>query len=154
MSDIRKYAALDENIVVEILDLDEAGCIRETSYHQMLVDIQDLVVTPQVGWILVGNQLTPTANHAVTLKMMIKARIKYYQDSAPELLRDLYAENTLMGLTTSQSDQMFTDYSDVLLRIREGAWPTAIYRLSQKTPQGFVTQEMLDTWSALITSRM
>ena len=33
MSEIRKYAVLDENIVVEVLDLDEAGCIREASYH-------------------------------------------------------------------------------------------------------------------------
>lgn len=49
MSEIRKYAVLDENIVVEVLDLDEASCIRKTSYHQMLVDITDLVITPQTG---------------------------------------------------------------------------------------------------------
>jgi len=154
MSDIRKYAVLDENTVIEILDLDEAGYIHEASYHQMLVDIQDLVITPQVGWTLAGNQLVPPADYVITLKMLIKARIKYFQDSAPELLRDLYAENTLLGLSTAQSDQMFSDYSDVLLRIREGAWPTAVYRLSQKTPQGFVTQEMLDSWAAMITARM
>ena len=154
MNEIRKYAVLDNNIVVEILDLDEAGCVREGSYHQMLVDVQDLVVPPQIGWILNGNKLTPPANQVVTLKLMIEAKIKYFQDSAPALLRDLYSTNTLLGLTTAQSDQMFDDYFDVLVRIREGAWPTAVYRLSQKSPSGFVTQEMLNNWSAMIVARM
>lgn len=151
---MRKYAILDNNIVTEILDLDDEGCIRESSYHQMLVDIQDLVIPPQVGWILIGNKLQPVPGMELTLKLMIEARIKYYQDSAPALLRDLYSTNTLLGLTTTQSDQMFDDYQDVLIRIREGAWPTAIYRLSQKTPSGFVTQQMLDNWSAMITARL
>ena len=57
----------------------------------MLVDITDLVVPPQIGWSLVGNKLMPPADYVVTLKMIIKSRIKYYQDQAPELLRDLYA---------------------------------------------------------------
>jgi hypothetical protein len=151
---MRKYAILDNNIVTEILDLDDAGYVHEASYHQMLVDIQDLVIPPQIGWELSGNKLVPAANQAVSLKLMIEARIKYFQDSAPALLRDLYSTNTLLGLTTAQSDQMFDDFFDVLVRIREGAWPTAIYRLSQKQPSGFVTQEMIDNWSAMITNKM
>lgn len=151
---MRKYAILDNNIVTEILDLEDEGYIHEASYHQMLIDIQDLVIPPQVGWILSGNKLIPAPGSELTLKLMIEAKIKYFQDSAPALLRDLYSTNTLLGLTTAQSDQMFDDYFDVLVRIREGAWPTAVYRLSQKAPSGFVTQEMLDNWSTMISSRM
>ncbi len=151
---MRKYAILDNNIVTEILDLEDEGYIHEASYRQMLIDIQDLVIPPQVGWILSGNKLIPAPGSELTLKLMIEAKIKYFQDSAPALLRDLYSTNTLLGLTTAQSDQMFDDYFDVLVRIREGAWPTAIYRLSQKAPSGFVTQEMIDNWSAMITNKM
>lgn len=151
---MRKYAILDNNIVTEILDLEDEGYIHKASYHQMLIDIQDLVIPPQVGWILSGNKLIPAPGSELTLKLMIEAKIKYFQDSAPALLRDLYSTNTLLGLTTAQSDQMFDDYFDVLVRIREGAWPTAIYRLSQKAPSGFVTQEMIDNWSAMITNKM
>lgn len=151
---MRKYAILDNNIVIEILDLEDEGYTHKASYHQMLVDIQDLVILPAVGWQLVGNHLAPAPGQELTLKKMIEAKIKYYQDSASELLRDLYSTNTLLGLTTAQSDQMFDDYQDVLVRIREGAWPTALYRLAQKTPQGFVTQQMLDNWSTMIQLRL
>lgn len=151
---MRKYAILDNNIVTEISDLDDAMYLHEASYHQMLIDIEDLIIPPQIGWELSGNKLVPPANQVITLKTMIEAKIKYFQDSAPALLRDLYSTNTLLGLTTAQSDQMFDDYMDVLMRIREGAWPTAVYRLNQKSPAGFVTQEMLDNWKSLLISRM
>lgn len=151
---MRKYAILDNNIVTEILDLDDEECIRKSSSHQMLVDVQDLIIPPQIGWMLSGNTLIPPPNQVVDLKELVKARIKFYQDSAGELLRELYATNTLLGLTVTQSDQMFEDYSDVLMRIREGAWPTAVYRLSIKEPSGFVTQQMLTNWSNLIQSRI
>lgn len=151
---MRKYAILDNNTVTEILDLDDEGCRREATYHSVVVDIQDFIVQPQLGWILNGNQLIPPPSQAVNLKELVKARIKLYQDSAPELLRDFYATNTLLGLTVQQSDQLFADYQDVLVRLREGAWPTAIYRLSQKEPMGFVTEEMISNWVSLIQSRM
>lgn len=151
---MRKYAVLDDNIVKEVLDLDDDGVSRECSYHQLLIDITDLLIQPQVGWVLTGNQLTPPPGQAVAIKDLIKAKIKYYQDNASDLLRDLYAQNTMLGITVQESDEMFSDYADVLMRIREGAWPTALYRLAQKQPSGFVTQEMLDNWIALIQSRM
>lgn len=151
---MRKYALLDNNVIVEIMDLDDDSYVVQAALHQLVVDIQDLVVPPQIGWLLNGNVLTPPPGQTINLKEMIKARIKFYQESAGELLRDLYATNTLLGLTVAQSDQMFQDYSDVLMRIREGAWPTAVYRLSIKEPSGFVTQEMLDNWSNLIQSRI
>lgn len=150
---MRKFAVLDNNVVVEILNLDDDVYQREASYHQLIVDIEDLVVTPQVGWKLSGNMLVPP-NDQVNLELLIKSRIKHYQEAAPELLRDLYTANTLLGINVQQSDQMFQDYQDVLIRIREGAWPTALYRLSQKTPSGFVTQQMIDNWINLIQQRM
>lgn len=151
---MRKHAVLDNNEVISVMDLDENLYAEMARSHQLIIDIHDLVITPQVGWVLIGNQLAPPANAAVPLKDLIKARIKLYQEQAPELLRELYSTNTLLGITLQQSDEMFTEYQDVLIRIREGAWPTALYRLSQKTPSGFVTQEMIDSWSALITTRM
>jgi hypothetical protein len=56
----------------------------------------------------------------------------------------------MAGITTQQSDAMFDDYEDVLTRIREGAFPTAYYRLCQKQPQGFVTQALIDAWKVKV----
>lgn len=151
---MRKYALVRNNIVVqlEMLTEDQAASIGHD--FQLIIDIQDWLIQPEIGWVLQGNQLVPPAGQTVNLKEAIKARIKYYQDIAPELLRDLYAVNTLLGITAEQSDQMFDDYQDVLMRIREGAWPTAMHRLQQKQPSGFVTQDMIDAWIVLIQSRI
>lgn len=91
--------------------------------------------------------------NALTAKA-IKDAIEYYRSVAPDLLVELYVENTMAGITTAQSDQMFDDYSDVLDRIREGAFPTAVHRLDTKTPSGFVTQTLIDAWKAKIESYM
>lgn len=92
-------------------------------------------------------------NHsALNMNEIIDAKILEYQTIAPKLLRELYVTNTLAGISVSQSDQMFDDYADVLMRIREGAFPTALRRLQFKRPSGFVTQAIIDNWVAKITS--
>jgi len=149
---MRKYAILNDNTVTSTLMLSDDEVVLQSVKNQLVLDIEDLLIQPQVGWVLTGNALTPAPGQVVSLKEMIKARVKHYQESAPELLRNLYAENTLLGITAQQSDEMFTDFQDVLIRIREGAWPTALYRLQQKQPAGFVTQEMIDRWAAMIQS--
>lgn len=91
-------------------------------------------------------------NISVDYAAIVSEVIRQKQEIAPQLLRQLYAENTLAGITTAQSDQLFDEYSDIILRIREGAFPTALYRLQQKQPSGFVTQELLDKWAAIVAT--
>lgn len=150
----RLHAALIGDEVVEILNLTPEQYQEKIRDYTIILDIEDLLIKPSVGWKLINNMLQPPPGQAVSLENIIKAKIKQYQDMAPELLRDLYVQNTLLGITTQQSDQMFQDFQDVLIRIREGAWPTALYRLSQKTPSGFVTQPMIDAWYQLIYSKL
>lgn len=45
---------------------------------------------------------------------------------------------------------MNNQYSDVITRISQGAFPSAIYRLQQKRPSGFVTQTMINNWISKI----
>lgn len=103
-----------------------------------------------------AEKLAPYAAGPGSLSMatIVSNKIMNYRKLAPGLLVDFYTQNTLAGITTAQSDQMFDDYADVLNRLREGCWPTALYRLQQKTPSGFVTQAILDAWVNLITSHL
>lgn len=89
-----------------------------------------------------------------TLEELVANKIEQYEKVAPELLRELKRDNTLAGITTQQSAQMFADYLDVIIMIREGAFPTALHTLQQKQPSGFVTQERLDGWIAKIKAWM
>lgn len=83
---------------------------------------------------------------AVTPTKIVYGKLTEYQAKSQELITALLTENTLAGITTAQSDEMFDNFLDVLIRLRNGAFPTAIYRLSQKTPVGFATQEVIDRW--------
>lgn len=93
-----------------------------------------------------ANALAAYAKAPASVKDLIINKRKYYQGIAIMIIDDLMSDNVLNGITTAQSDQMFDDYADVLARLREGALPTAIYRLQTKIPSGFVTQELQDTW--------
>jgi len=151
---MRTYAFLKENIVDKVETIDEIQFIEQSKNYQLIVDVHDYIITPQVGWVLVGNSIIPSAEQQIPIKEKIKATIKHYQEVSKDLLIDLYADNTLLGITSAQSSQMFDDYSDVVVCICQGAFPTAIYKLQQKTPSGFVTQQMIDSWISRIQSQL
>lgn len=85
---------------------------------------------------------------------IVNERLRHFRSLAPELLIQLYIENTLSGMTTVQSDALFEEYSDVIIRLNEGAWPSALHRLNQKVPGGNSTQEMIDRWKQMIIERL
>lgn len=80
----------------------------------------------------------------------ISNKIEENQKKAEKILREIYTLNTIEGITTEQSNSVFDDYQDVILRIREGAFPSAVARLQEKAPSGFVTQSIIDSWINII----
>lgn len=82
----------------------------------------------------------------INVEQELRRALKRNQENAAQILEDFYIQNTLEGITLAQSDVMFDDYQDVILRIKEGAFTTALYRLQQKVPSGFVTQAILVRW--------
>lgn len=151
---MRLHAFLRENTVVKVESIDETQYAEEAIGYQLIIDVQDLLIPPSAGWLLSGNHLVPSAGQAPSLKDQIKAKIAHYRSLAPSLLEDLYAENTLLGITVEQSDALFDEYSDVILRLQQGAFPSALYRLQGKQPTGFVTQQMLDNWISKIQAHL
>jgi hypothetical protein len=99
-------------------------------------------------------EVDTTVEQTEVLRSAINSKIRQFQEAAPSLMRELYVENTMAGISTAQSDAIFDDFSDVLIRIKEGAFPTALYRLNQKQPSGFVTQALIDAWKAKLISYM
>lgn len=149
------FAQLINNEVFKISELETDQEIYSAMLESdLIIDVTDLVITPAIGWVLSGNKLVPAPGEELNVQEMIKSKLRHLQKEAPEILIEMYVQNTLLGITTQQADQMFDDYNDILIRIKEGAWPTALYRLSQKTPSGFVTQEMLDNWIALLEEKI
>lgn len=94
------------------------------------------------------------APKVVTLAEVVSDRILEFEELAPKLLREIKTSNTLAGITDAQSAQLFVDFANVLLAVREGAFPTALYMLQNSQPSGFVSQEILDSWIALLRQYM
>jgi hypothetical protein len=97
-----------------------------------------------------SNALAAYSQPPTPIKVIVENKIKDYKKSAIDLIDAFKADNTLAGISVAQSAQMFDDFGDVLTMLREGALPTALYRLSQKSPSGFVTQDIINSWIAQI----
>jgi hypothetical protein len=149
------HACIKGTTVTDLVEVLSESHFRELSgVYSCVIDISEFILKPDIGWTLNGTTFSPPEHQVPDLHKMIGDKIRYFQSQAPKLLTDMYIANTLAGISPSQSDQMFDDYSDVLTRIREGAWPTALYRLEQKQPSGFVTQNLIDQWKALLVTSM
>lgn len=134
---VKNIIVTDENTP---MDLFEAEC-------DVIVRIDELESMPNIGWTFDGEEFAPPAGEGPKpIKDVIVDRLKEYKKRGVQLVDELKADNTLAGITLEESAKMIDDFSDVLLMLREGMFPTAIYRLQQKQPQGFVTQEMLNNW--------
>lgn len=53
---MRKHAIVNDSIVSEIVYLNEDETI-ERSRYSLVIDIEDMVPSPEIGWILEGNKL-------------------------------------------------------------------------------------------------
>lgn len=115
---------------------------------------ENYIVISESDYELLINSFNLAPYYEAIAKKAIEDRIKYYQSLAPDLIVELYATNTYNGMTREQSDQMFEQLDDVLIRIKEGAFPTAIFRLQSKIPEGYVTQVMLDEWISKINAKL
>lgn len=147
---MRRHAFINNNVVTKIQELDDAGYEENARNYQLIVDVEDLIVVPEVGWVFNGINIEPSVAQINNVRQLVTLKLASYQEIAPKLLRELYVDNTLLGITTPQSDAMFDVFADVVLRISQGAFPTAIFRLQQKKPSGFVTQVMINNWIARI----
>lgn len=151
---MRTYAFLRNNIVASVQEISDEEFVSINSQYELAVDISDYIITPVPGYILSGNKLIPAPGQELTMKEIVKCRIKLYRSRAKDLLVDLYATNTLSGMTTPQSEASFELHGDVIFCLNEGAWPTAIYRINKKVLSGAITQETADVWIALIQANL
>jgi hypothetical protein len=54
---MRKYAFLKDNIIVKIESVSDESISESAKEYQLVIDIEDDAISPEVNWILVGNEL-------------------------------------------------------------------------------------------------
>lgn len=70
---MRTYAILDNNIVTSIIDAEEE-LVRDLMKASLVIDIQDQIPQPQVGWVLSGNILVPPVQGQIIVPEKVTPR--------------------------------------------------------------------------------
>jgi len=85
---------------------------------------------------------------------IVVRKICNYKKECEQLIDLFKADNTLQGITLAESAQLFQTVQFVLLALREGALPTAIYMAEQIEPIGFLTLERKNNWIAQMKDKL
>ena len=135
-----KYAVLENNVVVALMDLEEQEVAEASLKHQLLIDIDTTSPQPQVGWVLVGNKLAPSS--PMPIEQIIQAKIKKAREFGTKLVGDavdrIGAKNVLSGKTEAQVLEVAAMLQPIKQLLEGGALATA------RTQLGLV-RSMVDT---------
>lgn len=110
---MRKHAILDDNIVVKISDISDSDYDALIKVHQLLIDIQDFQVQPQVGWILEGNKLIPPDPNQIPVPDSV----------TPRQIRQALI---ISGVSLSQIDDALNSLSEPVKSLARVEWEYSI----------------------------
>lgn len=131
---MRKYAMLENNLVVEVLELDEDAYMAESKYHQIIIDVEDLLITPQIGWVLVGNSLV-SQEPALSLEeyeiVLADKKTNHGISLAREAINKIGARNKMLNKTGPQVVTLLNQLVGVKMLLETGALSTARYSCTQ-----------------------
>lgn len=76
---MRKYAIVSNQVVTSIVDADDEAASELVKTSEMIVDIEDQIPQPEVGWVLSGNSLV------APIQSMTPDQLDAYQQKAQRL---------------------------------------------------------------------
>ena len=124
---MRKYALLNNNIVTEVLDLEDNQVQQKLTECNLIIDIEDTLPQPEVGWLLQGNQLVPfealsqeKLEEALALKKMEKGN-----EISKMAIKRVGAKNKLLNKTTTQITTLLSTLAGIKALLETGALGTA-----------------------------
>lgn len=124
---MRKYALLNNNIVTEVLNLEENQVQQKSSECQLIIDIEDMLPQPEVGWFLQGNQLVafePISQEKLEEALALKKMEKGIEISKLAIKR-VGAKNKILNKTATQITSLLTTLSGIKALLETGSLGTA-----------------------------
>lgn len=145
---MRKYAFLNDNIVVKVEAIDESQLVGCGNY-QLVVDIEDFSSQPQIGWILNGSTLESgiplTTLEQITSEQQKNQRL-FGQKLSPTLVDKMGARNLKMALEgqTPNVSSLLNTLGVVKALTETGALKTARGVMIQVKPAYPLYSDILD----------
>lgn len=92
----RICAFLRNNVVQIVKSVEDAEYHQTMKTHDLGIDVEDLAVQPQVGWLLAGGRLvSPYANPTE----IVMAKVQGYKKFSSNVMDEFIVENIVLGIT-------------------------------------------------------
>lgn len=124
---MRKYALLNNNEVVETLDLNEDEVREKSLTYQLIIDIEDMLPEPEIGWHLDGNQLVafaPGSQEKIEEELALKKMEKGIEISKLAIKR-VGTKNKMLNKSQAQITSLLTTLAGIKALLETGALGTA-----------------------------
>jgi hypothetical protein len=131
---MRKYALLLNNKIVEIREIDDAEIAHAMQNSQCVIDIEDMIPQPSLGWVLNGNTLQiPTQSSSLEdFEIDLNNRKSIFgTEIVRECINKIGARNKILNKTGTQVGAVLTQMLSVKLLLETGALGTARSACSQ-----------------------
>ncbi len=134
---MRKYALLRENFVVSIESLDEIQYREKCKEYQLIIDVEDLAVQPDIGWVLDGNSAKPyssSMSESEKEDKKMRARFRIGNAICDEAVIKISARNRALAKTSAEVSAIITNFMPIEMALRKCALPTALGGIIQMKP--------------------
>lgn len=152
---MRKYALINNNLVVEIKDLSEEQYILLSSQYNLIVDINDMSPQPSVGWILSGNVLispSGSLSQEQQLELIVGQYRKFGEELSKQLNDKVGARNLILGKTEAQISSLVNSLISVGILLEKGGLKTARAAMQQMKPSFSEYSDIFDYGIDAITA--
>ena len=157
MNNMRKQAAINDYLVTEISMVADEDMQEYCSKHQMVLDIEDEVIQPQIGWALDGSTLAPVVGYEMPqiekdfTKYMKRAKVKdiIISEMASENMQrvrtGVWTVSELISLTQdAELKQVLDDISTL-------SYELAVMKIQELT-NPLITTDIKTAWSLKLQS--
>jgi hypothetical protein len=128
----RKFAVINNNIVTSIMDLDDDSINDIIKQNDMVIDVEDELVTPVVGWVLYGNKIIST--NSISMEEIVRGKIKNARLFGAALISEaadrIGALNIISGKTEAQVSEVINILLPIRILLESGALNTARTQLN------------------------
>lgn len=125
---MRRFAVLKNNVIVETVLLEEDEVKVKSSSSEMLIDIEDMLPQPSIGWVLNGNKLEIPSGCSDRERFEIELASRK-TDFGIKLSRTavdrIGARNKILNKTGEQVATLLNSLISVKLLLETGALGTA-----------------------------
>lgn len=124
-----KCALLKNNTVIEIKDLLEEQIKELAPLYDLIVNIDEYIVSPSVGWILSGNRLVPTSPEGLSPEEIYAGMVRQFRHFGEKLSGELTdkigARNLILGKSEAQIAALVSSLAPIGMLLEKGGLKTA-----------------------------